>query len=49
MKFKMKVDGIHEREPAHIELEVEFESGEYLDVVKAMPEVIKQIKKTIKG
>ncbi len=47
MKFKFKADGTHNEHPIQIDIEVEFEKGEYLDIAKAMPGIIGEIKTLI--
>lgn len=49
MKTKVTINAVHENEPVTVEIEVEFEPGEYIEVIKEIPSIIKQIKKTIKG
>ena len=36
----MKVNAVHEGEPATVELEIEFDKGEYVEVVKTIPAAI---------
>ena len=44
MKAKVKVNGTHQGSPLDVDIEIEFEKGEYLEVVKAMPAIVGQIK-----
>ena len=44
MKFKAKINGMHKGEPMAVDVEVEFESGEYLEVLKTIPTIIGQAK-----
>ena len=48
MKFTAEVQGIHEGEPVEVKLEVEFERGEYVEVVKQIPTIIKEMKELVR-
>jgi len=44
MKAKFKVNGRHEGEAMTVDIEVEFEKGEYLEILKTMPNIITQVR-----
>ena len=49
MKAKIKVDAKIEGSPAIVEIEIEFDKGEYVEVIREMPTLIKQARKVLKG
>lgn len=49
MITQIKITLQHNDKPVDIEIQVEFEPGEYVEVIKELPAVIKQINKIAKG
>ena len=47
MKLKTNIKGTHEDHPVEVDIEIEFEKGEYLEIVQAMPKIIGEIKSLI--
>ena len=43
MVLKFKVEAIHQGEPAKVDVEIEFDKGEYVEVPKQMPTVMAQM------
>jgi len=48
MKFKAIVEATHENQPLNIDISIEFEKDEYIQVLKTMPAIVKDIKKELK-
>jgi hypothetical protein len=48
MEINIKVNGIHYGKPMNAEIQVKFNKGEYIEVIKAMPTLIAQMKTTLK-
>ncbi len=48
MKFVVEAQAIHDGEPAEIKIEIEFDKGEYVEVVKQIPTIIKEMKELVK-
>ena len=44
MKAKINVNGTHQGEPVTVVVEIEFDKGEYLDVLKTMPNIMTQVR-----
>ena len=45
MKFKMKIEAVHEGEPAVANIEVEFNKGEYVEALKQMPTIMAEARR----
>ena len=43
MKVSIKIKTVHKLEPVEADISVEFDKGEYLEVIQAMPAVISQV------
>ncbi len=48
MKFVVEAQAIHDGEPAEIKIEIEFDKGEYVEVIKQIPTIIKEMKELVK-
>ncbi len=49
MKAKIKIETIYEEEPTTIDINIEFDKGEYLSIIKEVPKIMKIIKGQIKS
>ena len=47
MKCNMKIQAVHEGEPATVDVEVEFDKGEYIEVLKQMPTLMARVKELL--